>query len=72
MSERLRSRDVTPVSLKCPPFPGCPTIHVSDRDTYLIVGKVLNPDQAPQLRDRVGPGEIIIEVPRELIDGRAP
>lgn len=46
---------------------GCPDIQRSG-DVYLIIGKQIDPAEAC-LEKKVGVGEVLIEVPRELIDG---
>ena len=47
---------------------GCPTVYKGkEADKYLIVGKNIDPKIAG-LEDKVGQGEALIEVPKELID----
>ena len=53
-----------------PPFPGCPSLHATDRDTYIIVGAVVNLEEVPELRNRVAADEVVVEVPQNLIDRR--
>ena len=44
----------------------CPTIQEQE-DSYLIIGKQIDPQEAG-LVGKVGQGEALIKVPRELID----
>ena len=46
----------------------CPDIQARG-NVYLIIGKQVDPKDAG-LEKKVGEGEVLIEVPRELIDGR--
>jgi len=46
----------------------CPDIQERG-DVYLIIGKKINPEEAG-LEKKVGEGEVLIEVPRVLIDER--
>ena len=45
---------------------GCPTIEPRG-ESYLIVGEVVKPEEFG-LEKKVGPGEVLIRVPRKLID----
>jgi hypothetical protein len=50
----------------CPDGRTCPAVHESDRQTLVIVGSVVtDPDTLAQLA--IGPGEMAIEVPAELL-----
>jgi len=65
------SRDLTPRELSCG-VGGCPSIYGAERKNvavYLIVGKVIDPASAG-LEKKVGDGEVLIEVPRALIDNK--
>src|SRR5258708_40139684 len=45
----------------------CPTLYLTDRDTYVVQGyQVTDPEALAELRD-VLPGETFVEIPRELI-----
>lgn len=68
--EKHQLREVTPKKMLCL-FNMCPRIYEADRDSYLIVGKRVNPKYAG-LKKKVGEGEIMIEVPPDLIDKREP
>ncbi len=46
----------------------CPTVHVTDRGTYVVQGWVLKDQEALASLD-LPEGETAVEVPRELIDG---
>lgn len=46
----------------------CPSVFETDRGTYIIVGKEVIPDEITQkIKDKIGIGEMCIEVPKELI-----
>ena len=46
---------------------GCPTLYLTDRDTYVVQGDaVTDPEALAALRD-VLPGETFVEIPRELL-----
>ena len=60
--------EVTPNAYRCPPFGGCAAIYLTTRDSYLIVGAVVDPDSIDSLRQKISRGETAIEVPRGLID----
>lgn len=56
----------------CPPWPGCPEIYEGQKgtlqeDKYLIIGAQINPNDFG-LEKKVGEGEVLISVPRKLID----
>ena len=86
MTSKYQLREVTPevmrcVLIGCPAIyeansseardcvvGACPDIQARG-NVYLIIGKQLNPKDAG-LEKKVGEGEVLIEVPRELIDNR--
>lgn len=59
------ARDVTPRGMMCSEG-CCPGIHKTD-DTYLIIGERVDPEEAG-LAGKVGENEVLIRVPRPLID----
>jgi hypothetical protein len=63
-------REITPQEMTCV-FGACPSVHEARREAevYLIVGRVIEPVDAG-LERRVGKGEVLIEVPRALIDNK--
>ena len=46
---------------------GCPAIFETDQDSYILIGKKLNPKDF-NLTRRTAKDEILIEVPKKLID----
>jgi hypothetical protein len=59
--------EVTPENQRCIST-ACPSIHQEDEQgNYLIVGKVVNPSEFG-LEGKVGEGEVLIKVPKALID----
>jgi len=59
------TKDVTPEHMRCI-VGACPTVHQTS-DSYLIVGRKVNPEDAG-LAGKVGEGEVLIKVPKALID----
>jgi len=46
----------------------CPSLFETDRGTYIIVGKELKlKDITQEIKNKIGEGEMCIEVPKELI-----
>jgi hypothetical protein len=58
--------ELTPEEMKCGPIAGCPAIH-EYKEKYLIIGKVENAKEFGLVK-KVGEGEILISVPKELIN----
>jgi len=56
----------TPESQKCGIGP-CPGIHETEQSTYLIIGKKVT-EIPSELEGKIGPDELLIEVPKRLID----
>ncbi|GAH61273.1 unnamed protein product [marine sediment metagenome] len=69
MKKRLKiTEELTPKALTfCPPFGGCPAIFETNKGSYALIGKKLNA-KALNINKRVGKDEVLIEVPKELID----
>ena len=65
MKNKNNLREVTPKSMQCG-IGACPQIHEGDTD-YLIVGEQVNPSNVG-LKGRVGKGEVLIRVSKNLID----
>lgn len=59
--------DLTPKSMKCV-IANCPTIEEHE-GKYLIIGKKANPSDFG-LEKKVGKDEVLIEIPKEIIDNR--
>ena len=57
--------EVTPKNMRCT-ITACPQMH-KEGDSYLIVGEQVNPSDVG-LEGKVGPGEVLIRVPKPLID----
>lgn len=63
----MKIKEVTPKAFSCGVGP-CPSIYETDRDSYLIVGAVVNEkDPKPLKILRIGKNETVIEVPKNLI-----
>lgn len=59
--------ELTPEDMKCGAYI-CPGIY-EDKGNYLIIGEQVDPKKVG-LEKKVGEGEILIEVPKKLIDER--
>ena len=59
--------DRTPKGMSPPMAPWCPQIYETREGDYLIVGDCVNPEDAG-LAERVNSDEILIKVPRKLVD----
>jgi len=61
----MKVRDVTPISMRCAGG-ACPAIYETDRETFLIVGSLVEiPEGVPP--EKVGQNERLIEVPIDLV-----
>lgn len=65
-------REINPQEMACG-IGACPSTYEAKREgknVYLIVGKVINPSEVglEGLEKKIGEGETLIEIPRELID----
>ena len=62
-------KDLTPKKLlnACWPFPGCPAIFETDDGHYILVGKQKDATSLG-IKYRVSEDEVVIEVPKHLID----
>ena len=64
---KLTTVEKTPVQFYCVAY-ACPSVFETNRGTYIIVGKELNLEEITQeIKNKIGAGEIGIEVPKELI-----
>ena len=63
---KLVLRDLTPQPYKACVAGPCPSLYQTTDGHYLIVGRLVTADSVPA--GRVGPDEVVIEVPRDLID----
>ncbi len=58
----------TPAKLFCAVY-ACPSVFETNRGTYIIVGKNLNRSEITQeIKNKIGEGEIAVEVPKGLLD----
>ena len=65
--EDYQIRDLTPREFDCGTGP-CPAVYETNKDSYLIIGKLVNPADAG-LEKKVGEDEQLIEIPRGLLGG---
>jgi hypothetical protein len=65
-------REVTPQEVSCG-IGACPAIFVTQSGEYAIIGKTVSPKDCSvdgrTLEGKVGEGEALIVIPRQLIDG---
>ena len=60
-------QNLTPESLQQCGIAACPQIHKTDQDSYVVVGRFLTPDGIGLDSAKVGPDEVAIEIPAELL-----
>lgn len=59
-------KDVTPAKYRCGgAVPACPAFFLTDRGTYIIIGKKVN---YSEVRERIGENEDAVEVPAGLLE----
>ena len=69
MEKKLRiEKELTP-KLKMCIIGTCPAIFKTNKETYAVIGKVLNAEQLG-ISKRVGKDEILVEVPKSIIDNK--
>ncbi len=62
----MKVKDITPEQFRCV-IGGCPAILQTNRQSLLIVGRILSTEEIRQVAPgRVGPDETIVEVPLGL------
>lgn len=67
--EKLELKEITPKEYQCI-IGSCPAVFKTDRNTYVIVGKLVEDiKDIDLLSKKVGKGETAIELPQEIIDG---
>ena len=59
--------ELTPKEMQCGAMLGCSSIYGTDEESYLIIGEQVNPKDFG-LEKKVGKNEILIKVPKRLID----
>ncbi|MDD5133168.1 MAG: hypothetical protein PHD81_02415 [Candidatus Nanoarchaeia archaeon] len=60
-------KDVTPKTMNCV-IGGCPVIHSTEKN-YFIIGEKVNPKDFG-LDKKVGNNEVLVKVPKKLIDDK--
>ncbi|OQX51041.1 MAG: hypothetical protein B5M53_11405 [Candidatus Cloacimonas sp. 4484_209] len=62
--------EITPESIRSElcGFGSCLSIFKTDQDTYIIIGKKLSLEETKLLKDKIGPDEGAIELPKRFID----
>ncbi len=72
MKKELKiTKDLTPkVYLNaCYPLPACPAVFETNKDSYAIIGKKLDAKNL-KVDKRVGKDEVLIEIPKNIIDNK--
>lgn len=65
---KLKLTDITPAKFACGGSnSSCPAVFKSQEETYVIIGKICD-ESEPDLHQRVGLGEIAIEISAELLE----
>lgn len=63
----MKLKDITPKALLCG-VAACPSIYEREDGSFVIIGKRLKDATIErELHQKIGPDEIAIEVPRELL-----
>lgn len=63
----MKLKDITPKEDLCA-IGACPAVFESDRDTYVVVGKILpHSETSVLIPGRVGEDEIAVEVPKRIL-----
>ncbi|MGB3479833.1 MAG: hypothetical protein WBB67_11815 [bacterium] len=63
----MKIKDITPSHMKCI-LGACPAIYKTDKDSYIIVGKLLSKKQLKKvLRKKLGNHEVAVEIPKQLL-----
>ena len=63
----MNLKDITPRTIVCAGI-GCPAIFEAENDRYVIIGKLLPKKFSDSgLASRIGPDEVAIIIPRELL-----
>ncbi len=69
MKKRLKVvEDLTPEPLQCG-IGACPAIFETNKGSYALIGKKLNAKDL-KVDKRVGKDEVLIEVPKKIIDNK--
>jgi len=67
-NNKLSVVEKTPTEFKCL-VGACPSVFETNRGTYIIVGKKLNLKEVTQeVKNKIGDGEIGVEIPKGLLD----
>ena len=60
-------QEITPKSFQCV-LAACPAIFKTNKGSYVLIGKKINAKELGVAK-RVGKGEILVEIPVELLNG---
>ena len=59
--------EITPANFVCA-ISACPSVFETDRGTFILVGGKINRKDAPEkIKNKIGPRETAIEIPKGLI-----
>ncbi len=65
---KMTTVEKTPAAFYCVAC-ACPSVFETDRGTYIIVGKKLKMEEITQeVKNKIGEGEIAVEIPKGLLD----
>lgn len=65
---KLTVVEKTPIEYQCLAC-ACPSVFETNKGTYIIIGKKLKMEEITQeVKNKIGEGEIAVEIPKGLID----
>jgi hypothetical protein len=64
---KMKLIDLTPAKFLCGKM-NCPAVFQLDEKNFVIIGKIFS-EGDPTLRDRIGAGDVAIEISAELLKG---
>lgn len=54
--------------IECAPFPGCPSINLTDSNTVVVIGRLLSLEETNAAGITIGAGEAAVEIPAALFE----
>ena len=70
MKKELKiTKELTPKEMFCGAGMGCPAIFETNKKSYVLIGKKINAEKLG-ISKRVAKDEVVIEVPKKLLDNK--
>ncbi|MBN1252834.1 MAG: hypothetical protein JXA16_11910 [Bacteroidales bacterium] len=67
INTKLTVIEITPLTFQCG-VGVCPSIFKTNRETFILVGKKLNSkDITQEIKNKIGPDEDAVEIPKKLL-----